>query len=184
MKRAIGVLLVGWMLALQTANATPITYDFHQGGYGGGADVSGFFLGDDLDGDGQLSSFAGEIFDFELNFSGAGFVPGFSLTFADLFGLVYDLDGGLLGDGTHGAVEGILAWNWDSLFAAGPGPLGLTCTAGSTCSVAANWSGALFSAEGIVVTAQVPEPAAGLLILIGLAGLVLARRQVKHSAER
>ena len=77
-------------------------YSFSQSGWTGGALVTGSFSGLDLDGDDQLNSFHGEISAFSMHFSGNGYAGAFSLGLADLHGLIYDLDGGPLGDGVSG----------------------------------------------------------------------------------
>jgi hypothetical protein len=84
------------LISFNSANAS-LSFDFSQGGFDGDASVTGMFAGDDLDGNGQLSSLAGEVADFSMSFSGYSFVASFSLGFSDLLGLVYDLDGGPLG---------------------------------------------------------------------------------------
>ena len=71
-----------------------MTFSFSQAGFTGGGIVTGVFIGEDLNGDGQLGSFLGEITDASMQFSGNGTVTQFDLTFSELFGLVYDLDGG------------------------------------------------------------------------------------------
>ena len=91
---------------------TPVTlidFTFLQDGFTDGATVTGTFSGTDNDADGQLSSFVGEVTAFSMTFSGNALVPVFSLTLADLFGLVYDLNGGPLGDGLDLDIEGIRA---------------------------------------------------------------------------
>ena len=181
MTRLIAVIFLGWVLGLQTAQATPIRYDFSQTGFSGGAEVTGFFLGDDLDGNGQLSSFRGEVSGFQLNFSGNSWVHGFSLDLSDLLGLVYDLDGGILGDGSDLDGEGMLAWDWNHLFAAGVGPLGLECGQDPICGGVASHHHLSLSGEAIMVTAQVPEPAMGLLFMLGFVGLVWARRKSRQT---
>jgi hypothetical protein len=88
---------------------TAVDFSFSQAGFSEGAGVTGTFTGSDLDLDGQLSSFEGEILAFSMTFSGNSIVPTFSLGLVDLFGLVYDLDGGPLGDGTTGGMSRVLA---------------------------------------------------------------------------
>jgi len=85
----------------------PGVFDFSEGGFSDGATVTGFFTGEDLDSDGQLSSFDGEITDFAMHFSGNSLVAAFSLSFSDLFGLVSDLDGADLGNGSDRYIEGV-----------------------------------------------------------------------------
>ena len=82
----------------------------------------GSFTGDDLDQNGQLASFNGEISAFEMTFSGNSTVAAFSLAYPDLYGLVYDLDGGPLGDGLSLGIEGIGADDATYIYVAGPGP--------------------------------------------------------------
>lgn len=168
-------------LVAVSATAMPVGYDFYQGGYTGGAFLQGHFVGEDLDGNGQLSSFSGEISGFALSFNGRGGLASFTFSLEDLLGLVYDLDGGLLGDGLSQHIEGLLAFDGDSLLAVGPGPLWRTCGGGYTCSVAANGPNPWYSAEGIQVVERgvaVPEPGSVGLIVLGLIGLVLVRRNI------
>lgn len=180
---------IGAMITLLfslSVQAIPMTYDFTQGGYFGGASMTGQFIGEDLDQNGQLSSFAGEISGFQLSFDGGGFVASFELGLQDLFGLVYDLDGGVLGDGIDQHIEGLLAFGQDALLAAGPGPLWNVCDQGVICSVALSGYQALFSKESIVVsehTVAVPEPGSMGLILIGVVGLFMARRRMINGSR-
>ncbi len=57
-------------------------------------------------------------------FSGNSLVPAFSLGLFDLFGLVYDLGSGGLGDEITLDVEGVGAVDAIYFYAAGNGPLG------------------------------------------------------------
>lgn len=134
---------------------------FSQAGYDEGAVASGFFEGADIDGDGQLSSFDGEVSGFGMSWTGNSLVPAFMLDFVTLFGLVYDLDGGPLGDGLTMDVEGIGADDGTYYFIAGPGPI-FECGDSGRC--------------GIVGT-RVPAPAALALFGLGLVGLGAARRR-------
>ena len=72
------------------------TLGFFQTGYSKGAIVTGSFVGEDLDFNSQLNAFDGETTDFDITFSGNSIVTAFSLDFDDLFGLVYESDGGHL----------------------------------------------------------------------------------------
>lgn len=117
------------------AKAASLTYNFRQDGFQNpferGAYVEGFFVAEDLDGDGQIvyfNSTGGEVSDFRVTFSGTRSIPPATYGFGDLFGLVYNLDGGPLGDtdGYNGPLEGIstgrLTRFGDPGYYAGPGP--------------------------------------------------------------
>lgn len=116
----------------------------------------------DTDGNGQISSFRGEVTGFGLSRSGNSLVPAFTPDFLTLFGLVYDLDGGLLGDGLTMDVEGMGAQNQSFFFFAGPGPI-VECGDAGRC--------------GIVGTSDVPTPAALALFGLGILGLDAATRR-------
>lgn len=163
------------------------SYTFQQMGYQDSGVLHGAFTGDDLDGDGVLSSFADEVSAFTLTFNGNGIVPGFSHGDSDLYGLVFRLGDQVLGnDGFAGAVDAEgMASNWmaDELapdlpsmsgfaFASGVGPLG------EVRSEITDWNtGArLISYEPITVS-TVPEPNGVILASLGMLGLILVRRR-------
>ena len=140
---------------------TPVTlidFTFVQDGFTDGASVTGTFSGTDNDDNGQLSSFVGEVTAFSMTFSGNALVPAFSLTLADLFGLVYDLDGGPLGDGLNLDIEGIGAEGGPALYSAGPGPFA-ECGIGENCAI----------------VETVPEPGIALLGIAAAVGLLRRR---------
>jgi hypothetical protein len=167
------ITVVGLLATAQTVSAAPLIdfsqnliivvevnpgeFEFTQDGYAEGAVVTGTFVGTDLDADGQLSSFDGELNGFAMNFSGNSLVPAFSMGIPALvFALVYDLDGGPLGDGLDLDIEGILALDQAFFgpllaYVAGPGPL-FECGVGVDCAAV-----------------SVPEPGLALLCLAGLA---------------
>lgn len=161
--------------------AAPLSYSFEQTGFDEGASVTGSFSAEDLDSNGVVSLDDGEIFDFSLNFSGNSVLEAFNLVFGDLTYFVYNLDG-LLGELFDD--EGIDAANAGYQYAGGPGSFFTECGQGFDCAWAAgpNAGQDAFSAQLISVTldsTDVPEPAAGLLLLTGLlgTGLLLQRRK-------
>ena len=139
----------------------PGAWTFTVDGWSGGGLVTGFFTGSDVNGNGQLSSFNGEVTDFGMSYSGGAIVAPFSLDFGSLFGLVWDFDP-ILGDGVLLDVEGIGAEDPPFRFVIGPGPVDI-CGRGQICG----------RIEGN--DAAVPEP--GVLALLGLAGLAALRRR-------
>jgi hypothetical protein len=187
--RSLSVLLP-LALAATPANAAVIDFTFSQSGFGGGGQITGFFSGEDLDGDGQLSSFADEITAFGVSFSGNATVSAFSLGFQDLFGLVYDLGDPLLGNGRSGDFEGILAENGSAGYLVGPGPLLVdgACLNGALCGQV-NRGDALAQTSQLVVvagpTAAIPEPASWALMIggFGLAGTALRTRRSAGAAH-
>ena len=167
--------------------AQPITYDFQQSGFAEGATVTGFFVGEDLNDDGQLTSFDGEVIDFSMTFSGNSIVPAFTLGMDNLNGLVYDLDGGPLGDGLELAIEGILALDDVFSYSVGPGPFAL-CDGQQDCAAVSDGDNQDTSPELVQVSARsdvaplaVPIPSWAIvllaLILASIGMTTLGRRR-------
>jgi len=170
-------------------------YLLSQGGFQDGGTLSGQFSGVDLNQDGRLSSFDGEITAFSLSFSGNSLVPAFTHGLSDLFGLSWQVGQPTLGQwGAPGAetAEG-LASQWlpsealeDGLlitgigFAAGMGPLG------EARSDITDWqTGArIISREALWVqpaTSAVPEPGRWGLMALGMTALLAPWwRQRRH----
>ena len=158
-----------------SVDAAPISFNFSQGGFFEGASITGMFAGEDLDSNGQLSSFAGEVSNFVMSFSGNSLAPSFSLGFSDLYGLVYDLDGGLLGDGVTLDVEGIGAAAGSYNYVTGQGATGGIDSGWVDVYIGASTS---TSTSSELVLASTPIPAAVWLFGSGLLGIIgIARRK-------
>ncbi len=101
-----------------------------------------------------------------------------------LFGLVYDLGSGFIGDGETGAVEGLGFNLTDIEYLAGPGPFNL-CDGQFTCAQIEDLFGGglseTFALITIVETSEVPLPAA-LPLFIG--GLALGRSVTKRKNKK
>ena len=174
------------MLA-STAGAA--TFDFSQRGYLNGGVFSGSFEGEDLNNDGQLNHFDGEITDLTATFEGFGSdgaAISTSFDFSSLgevpsgrTGLVLDLDGiGAIGDTLPSVLidqevftplfpEGIGLDNGDFTISTGPG-FGPLCGGENPCGFVFESGGPLDILEP-VFNEEFPEP-----ILPGPAGEPLA----------
>jgi hypothetical protein len=124
MCRPLLVMGCAWLLLASAATqAQTQRFTFSHSGFSEGAVLTGFFSGEDLDGDGKLSSLEGEVTDFAMHFSGNARVAAFSIGLDELDGLVYFLNGGPLGDEDHPTRgEGIRARIGDLVYVIGPGP--------------------------------------------------------------
>ena len=76
------------------------TYNFIQREYSNHAYVIGTFTGDDLNNDGQLVSWQGEVFSISATYSGSDMLPGFTIVNSNPVGseLVYTLNTRWIGD--------------------------------------------------------------------------------------
>lgn len=164
-------------VAVASLPAQAATYSFSQGGFDGGASVTGNFSGVDLNSNGFLDYNSGEISSFNLSFSGGTIVPAFSLGLNDLAGLVYQLNGtNFMGDnGVFNTGEGIVALGATYSYFSGIGPLGVT--GGQIVDASFN---PLTSTTSLVSVTAVPEPESFAMMLagLGLIGLMVRRRLV------
>ena len=179
MKRIKTVLAVGVLALFVGSRPVGATlYTFSQGGYPDGAEITGYF--DSPITSGQIAFFGipGVITDFSLTFSGNSQVPGFTLNGLNyLYGLVYDVGSGYLGDGTTGDIEGIVTQNYSYTYASGMGPLSILggeIGTGSFFSLTP-----LTATDNLIQVTSTPEPASILLFGTGIAGLAGIRLRRK-----
>ena len=164
-------------LTLSVFAALPVNaaiYNFSQDGYSGGGVITGWFDAIDTNGNGQINSFDLEVTGFLLNFSGDFFVDDFTHYHSDLFGLVYDIGSGFIGDGTVPVLEGIESFDSDFYYASGLGPFGFP--GGEVWDASEEM---VFTDNLIVVTdpVTVPVPGAVWLSCSGLIGYWQLRRR-------
>lgn len=185
MRRSVNLLLITFLFLVSVSiQAAPVTLSFTQGGFSEGAILTMSFSGEDLNNDTEISSFQGEVTGFALNFSGNSIVPAFNLGFADLFGLVYDLDGGPLGDGQVLDIEGVGAQNLTYQYFAGPGPVEV-CGIGLDCAFVSDGINQDFSQELLVLVEPPRIPTLSqwslliLMMVIGLFGLRMLQGRIK-----
>ena len=160
---------------------SPGNFSFSESGFSDGAAITGTFSGTDIDSNGQISlQFGNELTAFTMSFSGNAKVAAFSADLSDLLGFVYTLNGGALGDhsanpsqGTHSDGIFVIAahgGNWT----VGPGPLNF-CSGTNACGQVSGGTGAL--SGGVTV----PEPAAWVLMTLGVAGLGASLRTLRRN---
>lgn len=212
-KKAVVVSILGSIAAiLFPSSAEAMRFHFTQGGFEEGAEISGFFVGKDLNGDGQIlfDSFdpklEEELKEFKISWSGNSMFPAFTRSlnrpgeiFA--FGFAYNLNDQYLGDDDGNlpqVAEGIAAvFDFSSFrvfYSAGLGPLEdetppLTpiCQGGSTiCGALENDMPPLFSfttTEFVEVDGPQAIPTPMLLPgLVGMGAAALRRRQQEAQA--
>ena len=169
------------LAALSTAHAAPVTYAFTTAGFEGGGTVAGTFVAEDLDGDGQISLFDGEVFDAAATFLGSTVFPEIVFGFADLFGLVYDLDG-TIGDGETGDIEGLGFFGANGFaLDIGAGPVAL-CDGTVVCAVISDGLSTLGSSRLTLVTVAegaVPVPGALAFFATGMLGAGALRARAR-----
>ena len=145
-------------LALMPTISTAATFEFNLTDWSDGGVFSGSFEAEDLDGDGQISQFSGEVTGFSATYQSGQFNG--PISFDDsafggdaLTGLVYNLDGlGTIGDSTFGDIEGLGVTSSDGNFylAVGPGPVGL-CDGQQDCGVLQDLNGLVFVDDDVII---------------------------------
>jgi hypothetical protein len=167
------------MWTVSAANAAPVAFSFTQSGFAEGAEVTGTFAGEDIDMDGQLSSFQGEVTNLSVSFSGNSIISAFALDSSSAFwAVVYDLNNGPLGDANDGDIEGIVIFNGAFSYQSGAGPSSV-CVGTNVCgAVSQTEVGRDESLDLVAVTATAAsEPATVVGIVAGFLGLGLTRRR-------
>lgn len=164
MKRIFGAASVLAILSANVATAAPSTFQFSVGNWSDGGIFSGFFEGEDLNGDNQITFFgcdddsACEVTDFNATYQSSNIFAEFDYSSLNgvidevedevpapdlLSGLVFTLDGtGRLGDDEFGNVEGLAVSNGDFYYSHGPGPEAL-CDGFNPC-------GAIYDAQTFI----------------------------------
>lgn len=172
--------------AATTASAeivNPVTYDFTQTGFNGGATVTGSFTAIDNNSNNYISLTDGDtITAFTATFSGNAVVGSFTMDLANLQVLAwYVLLDPLLGNAGN---EGIFWQGGSYLWATGNG-IGAQCDGLGSCGGVSNgeWNDLTIGFAEVTAaavppaTSEVPLPASGLLLVAGLGGLAAARRK-------
>ncbi len=180
MQKILVVILVsmGLAAASQSTMAIPMSFNISQTGFAGGGSITGMFTGDDLDSDGAISSSDGEVSAFTASWSGNATIGATSWTLADLWGLIYELGTGDIGDdgiccGIEGIGVGPNAGGYEWLSGNGPGGFGAAPGGGIQGP-----TGLLITTSNLVKV-QVPEPTTLALMGLGLAGIGYRRKKLK-----
>ena len=179
-----GVVLAGTVSAIAVLTVLPASaasFNFFQGGYSEGATVTGMFTGEDLDNDGLIASFSGEVTDYMMSFSGNSLVPAFSHGLPDFYGLVYVLGSDI---GNFFDSDGIASSNGTTFYGASGGTIvysGPQFPGGKV----GTFAGALDTTTEFVTVNTVPEPSTVLgLGLLGLGALVKRQLTPKPDSDK
>jgi hypothetical protein len=184
LKIKAGVVLAGTVSAIAVLTVLPASaasFNFFQGGYSEGATITGMFTGEDLNNDGLINSFSGEVTDYMMSFSGNSLVPAFSHGLPDFYGLVYVLGSDI---GNFFFFDGI-ASNDSATFYGASG--GTTVYSGPQFPGAnvGTFAGALDTTTEFVTVNTVPEPSTVLgLGLLGLGALVKRQLTPKQDSDK
>ena len=186
LKMAAGMAVVAWTVSASAQT----TYYFYQPGWSGGGTVSGSFTATGTNGFGEVSSFDGNVSAFSIAMTGDSSVADTSWTQGDIWGIVFDVNGGpFLGDGQGGEVEGFAVANTGSglYYASGYGPTGHVggdITSGGYGGTILDstpdpilLSTTVITPDSYSAALSAPEPVSLALAGVGLAGWLAARRR-------
>lgn len=171
---ARGVIAVA-LISASTCSLAETYYFSSPSEFDSGGFVTGAFQGEDLNHDGMIKFWHGEVTSFTLSYSGGAIVPAFDYGIQDLIALNYEVGTPFLGDAS-GYQEALSAQR--QLF----GPPGYRFDTGYLPSL--NGGAGIFSPTGALVAMSlqplavtpVPEPSTALMSIIGLFALYLRRR--------
>ncbi|MGG7567211.1 hypothetical protein ACQ5SO_13745 [Rhodovulum sp. DZ06] len=188
-KRSLAAAALVLSVAAGSAQAAPTVFNFEQAWNGGL--LSGSFTAEDLNLDGAVASFDGEVSAFSATLTGASVAPDLTFDLAGLWGLVYLVGTGVIGDDPFVGAEGLgvedTTFSYD--LGVGIGPLGAPCDGILLCgeifdlgdnSTVETTIGQLLVTNDTsepYYGAEVPLPAGGVLLLGGLAALGLRARR-------
>ena len=172
---------VSAIAGLTVLPASAASFNFFQGGYSEGATVTGMFTGEDLDNDGVINSFTGEVTDYMMSFSGNSLVPAFSHGLPNFFGLIYKLGSDI---GNFFDSDGIASKDVATFYGASGGTIVYPVYPSPQIpgGKVGTFAGALDTTNEFVTVNTVPEPSTVLgLGLLGLGALV--KRQLKPKPD-
>jgi len=179
----VNTLLNGWALtgaivvALTAANsaaAAPQTYSLKQAGWSSGGEVNGYFSGEDLDKNGFLELFNGEISAYSVSFTGNDYVPAFTHNLSDLKFFSYTI-------GSPGFRPSFPLFSCGSgyFYDADDYMIGL-CTNGVQDLQANTWT---WTGQNALVAAELPEPSTLSVMAFGLMAASVAVRRRRKATD-
>lgn len=153
-------LFLSFFILSSHANATLIEFEISQSGWEFGGVMEGRFIGEDMNGDGHLTLSYGEIFSFDVSFSGNSVVDDFTHSLSDLMFFDYTI-------GTEGFRPSYPLYSYNGDYRYDADDYSIMNT---------DYSVWIFSSENAIVR-EVPAPTTISLIIISLG---LLRLNVKR----